>query len=195
MNTPSHFLLHLGIRKFFRSKYDIYISKSFVLWAIAPDVGLYICVLVYTMYAHFFLWYEMSVVFKTMFDDLYFNNPVWIFAYNFLHSIFLLILFLLISWYIKHFINQRIWIICIWFFIACLLHSAIDIVTHQDDGPRIFYPLSLYQFQSPISYWNPLYYWGIVSKIEFVCDILLMWYLLYSPIKNKIIWQKNTKIL
>jgi CDP-diacylglycerol pyrophosphatase len=55
MNTPSHFLLHLGIRKFVSKKYNINISKSFVLGAIAPDVGLYVCVLFYSIYAHFFL--------------------------------------------------------------------------------------------------------------------------------------------
>ncbi len=186
MNTPSHFLLHLGIKKYFWNKF--FISKSFIFWSIAPDIWLYLCVFFYSIYWHYYLWNDMSLVFNTMFEQFYFTNTIWIFAYNFLHSLFLLIIFLFISWWIKNYYNQRIWIICIWFIVWCLLHSLIDISMHHNDGPRIFYPLSQYTFHSPISYWDPRYYWNIVWKIELLWDLFLLLYLIYSPIKHKIKW-------
>jgi len=38
MNTPSHILLHFGIKKYYKSTKNITIPKSFVFGAVAPDI-------------------------------------------------------------------------------------------------------------------------------------------------------------
>ncbi len=43
--------------------------------------------------------------------------------------------------------------------ISCLLHSMIDVATHFDDGPVLFWPLDWStRFASPVSYWDDDHY-------------------------------------
>ena len=64
-----------------------------------------------------------------------------------------------------------------WFFISCLCHSLVDIVTHFDDGPVLFFPFDFsYRFSSPVSYWDPAHYGRQFMVFEVVLDlVLLVW--------------------
>jgi hypothetical protein len=53
-----------------------------------------------------------------------------------------------------------------------LLHIFFDLPLHHDDAHRHFLPLSEWRFESPVSYWNPLYYGNIVIRLELVFVLL-----------------------
>jgi len=54
MNTPTHFLIHLSLKKFCKDKKQILISSGFLWGAIAPDVLLYFTTIIYSLYAKVF---------------------------------------------------------------------------------------------------------------------------------------------
>jgi len=189
MNTPSHLLLHWGIRKYLKDKKEISIPKSFVFWSIAPDIWLYFCVFLYIPISTYFFWNSLGYTFRHMFDTLYFYHPVWIFSYNVLHAPMMLFLFFLI---IKIFQNNlgKHYRILLWFIVWCILHSVFDIPLHHDDGPRIFYPFSDYMFSSPISYWDRDYYANYVSPVEICLSLSILLYILFTPFKKIFLWKK-----
>jgi len=189
MNTPSHIILHWGIQKYFKRTKDFTIPRSFVWWAIWPDIGLYLCVFLYIPISKYILWNSTEYTFRYMFDTLYFEHPLWIFAYNILHSPTALLLFFI---FIKTFQDYlgKYYKILSWFFLWCMLHSLFDIPLHHDDGPRIFYPFSEYVFSSPISYWDSAHYANYVFPVEFWFSILILWYIIFPKLYSKIIWKK-----
>jgi len=70
------------------------------------------------------------------------------------------------------------------FFIAgCFVHSFIDIYTHVDDGPLMFWPFDLEsRFTSRISHWDPSYGGEMVLLTEIcilICTISLIYYRQY----------------
>lgn len=189
MNTPSHFLFHAGIRKYFWDTKGFSIPKSFIFWAIAPDIGLYLCVFIYAIYSQYFLWNSLDVTFRYSFDILYFENSVWIFAYNFLHSPLMILVFFWISKIFQNYLGKY-YRLLFWFFIGCSLHTLFDIPLHHNDGPRIFYPLSDYIFHSPVSYWNTDYHAGYVIPLELSMCIIMILYIYIIPFTRKILWKK-----
>lgn len=178
MNTPSHIILHLGIRKYLEGK-KILIPKSFVFWALAPDIGLYLCVILYIPISKYLLWNSTEYTFMHMFDDLYFEHPLWIFAYNILHAPLMLFSIFCIIYLFRNNLRKYYKIIN-WLIIWCFIHTVFDIPLHHNDGPRIFYPFSDYRFMSPISYWDVNYYANYVIPFELWWCILIMCYLLYK---------------
>lgn len=49
---------------------------------------------------------------------------------------------------------------------AALLHIGLDLPLHHDDGRAHFWPLTNWVFVSPVSYWDPAHYGGILTPIE-----------------------------
>jgi membrane-bound metal-dependent hydrolase YbcI (DUF457 family) len=111
---------------------------------------------------------------------LYFHNPFWIASHNLLHSPILLLLLLSLLWRSRRNIGSPSrWFF--WFLLACLLHSVVDIFTHADDGPLLFFPLEwTIRFHSPISYWDSQYYGNEFRIFERVLNVVLSIYL-FSP--------------
>ena len=48
--------------------------------------------------------------------------------------------------------------ILLWFLVGWLGHTVVDFLTHVDDTRPLFWPLSNWEWSSPVSYYNPLYY-------------------------------------
>ncbi len=182
MNTPSHIIFHIGIRKYLEWK-NIFIPKSFVFGALAPDIWLYLCVLLYIPISKFILWNSTEYTFRHMFDELYFEHPIWIFAYNILHAPLTLVLFLWAVYLLQNYLGKHYKILQ-WFILGCMLHSALDIPLHHNDGPRIFYPFSDYRFMSPVSYWDTNYYANYIIPLELWWCLLIIIYLLYKKYKT-----------
>ena len=66
----------------------------------------------------------------------------------------------------------------LWFALGCGLHSCVDILTHYDDGPLLFFPFNWrYRFASPISYWDPRHYANIIAPLEHLMDLFFIGYL------------------
>jgi hypothetical protein len=86
-----------------------------------------------------------------MFEKLYFSDPGWISAHHLFHAPFLLAAYTLILYPLR---KHRVAYWLLWFVAGCSLHSLVDILTHYDDGPLVFFPLNwTYRFHS-ISYWE-----------------------------------------
>ena len=77
-----------------------------------------------------------------------------------------------------------------WFFAGMALHVFGDLPLHHgDDAHRHFFPLLCWKFYSPVSYWDPDHYGGIVSAIEaalvFIGSILLMFR--YESLRHRVL--------
>ena len=70
-----------------------------------------------------------------------------------------------------------------WFLAACLLHSFVDVLTHVDDGPLLFFPFEwTIRFESPVSYWDSRHYGTQFAVFELTLDVLLIAYLCLPPL-------------
>src|SRR4028118_186544 len=178
MNTPSHFLMTAALDKSL-PRVPI-VKNAFLLGSIAPDLPLWILSISSISYYHFIEGWSLTDTFNFVFSELYFHNPFWIASHNFLHSPILLLLGLSFVWRSRRNLGSPSrWFF--WFLLACLFHTVVDIVTHADDGPLLFFPLEwTIRFHSPISYWDPRYHGREFQIFERLLNIVLLVYLL-SP--------------
>jgi hypothetical protein len=86
-------------------------------------------------------------------------DPGWQASFDLGHSLPLIALGFALAW-LAH--SER----AMAFFGGMALHVPEDLFTHHDDGHRHFYPLSDWQFSSPISYWDPNHHGRIAAPIE-----------------------------
>lgn len=175
MNTPSHFLMTAALEK---ACPRLQIAKgAFLLGAVAPDLPLWIISLISMLYYHLILGWKTSEAFRFIFRELYFHNPIWIISHNFLHAPVLLLIGFTWVWSTRrHPDFPSRWLL--WFLLACLLHTLVDIFTHANDGPLIFFPLEwTIRFQSPVSYWDPRHYGQEFGLFELALDSGLLIYL------------------
>lgn len=182
MQTPSHLLINASLRKGFK----IVAPRSAIfLGAIMPDIPLGILSIGTLLYYRLVLKTNNMSIMSTMFDNYYFNNPWWIASHNMLHSPTLLLIILAVLWRWRSQVGTRLhW--AFWFFSSCLMHTAVDIPTHVDDGPVLFFPFDWHtRFHSAVSYWDRRYYGEQFAIFEAALDLTLLVYLL-----GPIIWRR-----
>ncbi len=156
--------------------------KWFAIGGFAPDVGLYL--LTAGAAAYFPLVRDMSFreSMEYAFNTLFFEDPVWIAVQNTLHSPVVLA-GLLAAGKVKK--SSRLMA----FAAGCLLHTAMDIPVHHNDGPLVFFPFDWsYRFDSPVSYYDRDHYGQIVAPIDLAITVLGGAYLIRERIKNKRFW-------
>lgn len=174
MNTPSHFLMTAAIAKVL-PQIPIH-RKAFLIGSVAPDLALWLLTAGGIVYYHLILGWELPETFQLMFRELYFHNPFWIALHNLLHAPLLLMAGIVVVWSKRNH-SQSIQHWLFWFFVACLFHSVVDILTHANDGPLLLFPLNWsIRFQSPLSYWDPRYHGREFSRFELGLDVLLLFY-------------------
>ncbi|MDY6941218.1 MAG: metal-dependent hydrolase [Cyanobacteriota bacterium] len=175
MNTPSHFLMTATFKKAF-PRIEI-VKSAFLLGSIAPDIPLYLLSIGGILYYHSFRGWSLAETFRLMFDELYFHDPFWIASHNLLHSPLTLLSALGLLWrFRRRTAARKSW--WFWFFCACAFHSLVDILTHVDDGPLLFFPLDwTTRWQSPVSYWDPRHYGREFARFEGSLDAILTIYL------------------
>ncbi|MBW4647862.1 MAG: metal-dependent hydrolase [Kastovskya adunca ATA6-11-RM4] len=183
MNTPSHFLMTAALDKAF-PRIPI-VKSAFLFGSVAPDLPLWLLSIGSLIYYHYILGWSVADTTDLMFTQLYFHNPFWIAAHNFLHSPVLLLLAIGFLWRSRCNINSpERWLF--WFCVACLLHTSVDILTHVDDGPLLFFPFEwTIRFRSWFSYWDEQYYGREVGLFELVMDGVLLIYLSH-PLRRRI---------
>ncbi|NOK85494.1 MAG: hypothetical protein GFH27_549349n64 [Chloroflexi bacterium AL-W] len=176
MNTPSHLIINAALRKGFRRKVNI--PRSAFLWgAVAPDLPLYLLSIGGFVYYRYVQGMETRDTFNYMFDTLFFKDPFWIATHNFFHSPTILLLMMVVLWRFRGTLGSPLrWIF--WFAVGCLIHTAIDIPTHVNDGPLLFFPFEwTIRYTAPISYWDGQYYGTQFAVFEMALNILLLGYL------------------
>jgi hypothetical protein len=147
MNTPAHILIGWAA---FARRGDRGLALAAIAGALMPDASLY--VLAGT--SIFLLGIPAGVVF----DDLYFS-PQWQAVFAVDNSFIVWGLLLAVAAYFK---SRPAMVLCG----AALLHLALDLPLHHDDGRAHFWPLSDWIFESPLSYWDHRHHAGIVAPIE-----------------------------
>ncbi len=177
MNTlPTHLVINAAIEKKYGEKSGI--VKSAFLWgSVAPDIPLGLLSLGYVIYNRYISAQPVSGMMNSAFDNLYFNNPFWIASHNFLHSPTALLIYAILLWRYKDQPNTRghWWL---WFVFGNMVHSVIDILTHFNDGPVLFFPFDWHtRFQSPISYWDRSHYASQFFWVELGINVVLLGYL------------------
>ncbi len=175
MNTPTHFLMTAVLRKAL-PQWEM-TSSAVLLGSVAPDIPLYGLSLGGLFYFHRILGWSLADAAKHIFDTLYFEDPIWIGLHNFLHSPLSLLILLGVSQVVR--LRSPQWGTWMrWFVLACMLHSVVDIFTHHDDGPLLFWPLNWQmRFQSPVSYWDHRHFGSEVARLELTLVIVLLCYL------------------
>ena len=147
MNTPTHLIMAAVL---FAKPEQRKVTKAALLGGFVPDFSLYFM----------FFWHQFIIrtPTKTIFDELYFSD-YWqkIFAIDnsfIVWGILLgLALFLTSGWMIA-------------MSGAALVHLLCDFPLHVDDARAHFWPLTMWKFQSPISYWDINHHGSIVSTLE-----------------------------
>ena len=177
MNTvPTHLIINAAINKKYGSKFNI-IRSAFLWGSVAPDIPLMVLSIGYFIFTRFFTAQSVSAGMSNAYDNLYFNDPLWIISHNFLHSPTLLIIFALLLWRFQNQSNLRgkWWLSFVY---GNMIHSFVDILTHHDDGPLLFFPFDWQtRFHSPISYWDTKHFASQVFWVEVGINILLAGYL------------------
>lgn len=178
MNTPSHLIINAALRKSATARGGLPIPRSaFLLGAVLPDIPLFILWLGAYGYYRYALANPAITLMDPTFDQLYFTNPFWIAAHNLLHAPLLLLAVMGALWRARSLPETRggWWF---WFAAGCLVHTALDIPTHQSDGPLLFFPLEWsVRFQSPLSYWDPRFFGREFAVVELLLDLVLLLYL------------------
>ena len=175
MNTPSHLIINAALVKKANRK-DVPRS-AFLLGSVLPDVPLALLSIGFILYQRFTAGPCGQGVCDAAYDNLYFTNPWWITAHNFLHSPTALLIYFVVLWRYRQQSGTRgHWLL--WFVLGCLVHATIDIATHATDGPVLFWPFDWFtRFHSPISYYDPAYFGRQFAVFERALDVVLLGYL------------------
>ena len=184
MNTPTHFLMTAVLRKTLPERLEIPRSAA-LLGSVAPDLPLFGLSFGGIWYFSQQPGWSRHDAARHVFGNLYFNDPLWIGLHNLFHSPLSLLLMLGTTWLIRERLPAFArW--CHWFLLACLFHSAIDIPTHFDDGPLLFWPVDwTTRFQSPVSYWDPAHYGRPFFVFEVALVVALCVFLLVGWIRKR----------
>lgn len=181
MNTiPTHLVINAAIEKKFGAKFKL--AKSAFLWgSVLPDLPFGLLSWGTLEYYRFVLQQDTSGVMENIIHYSYFNNPWWIASHNLLHSPTALVIYAVLLWRFVDKVNTHgHWWLS--FVFGCMVHSVIDILTHYNDGPVLFFPFDWHtRFYSPISYWDKAHYAGQFFWVELGINILLLGYL-FLPI-------------
>lgn len=140
-------------------------AKWFVIGGFAPDVGLYVLTAGAAIFYPLARDMSLGDAMQYAFDDLFFNNPVWLAVQNTLHSPVVLTALAAAGKF-----SQRPRLLS--FALGCLLHTAMDIPVHHNDGPLVFFPFDWStRINSPVSYYDADHYGRIVAPIDLAITV------------------------
>jgi membrane-bound metal-dependent hydrolase YbcI (DUF457 family) len=180
VNTPSHFIIHAAIAK--RANNAKLIKSAFLWGAVAPDIPLTTLAILSPLYFRSQgMGFEESMPY--IFDTLYFSNPWWIWAHHLFHGPLLLSLYAAVLYPLRKY-PSAYWLL--WFVAGCALHSLIDILTHYDDGPLVFFPLNWTFRVHSISYWDREHGGAWFGWFEVALDLFLLGYLILPWLVKKV---------
>ena len=159
MHTPAHLVFNLAVLG--RSGAAVYLVPVFA-GALLPDLPM-------------FIFYAVErFIFETpnqiIWREAYFE-PGWQYFIDYFNSIPIIAVVLSVAlWFKSRFVS----LLCL----SMLLHIALDLPVHHDDGHRHFLPFSQWRFESPVSYWDLGHFGRIMSWLEalglFVCCFFLV---------------------
>lgn len=93
---------------------------------------------------------------EALLDAIYFTGPFGATG-SALHSVIPVVL-LLIVYRVLGLGRRDTRRILLWFLLGWFGHTVADFLTHVDDTRPFFWPIADWEWSSPVSYYNPLYY-------------------------------------
>ena len=131
-----------------------------------------------------FLWEGWdSMHSEEMLDAIYFTGPFGATG-SALHSVvpvaLLLVLYRALG--LRRRDRRRI---LLWFLLGWFGHTIADFLTHVDDTRPLFWPISGWEWSSPVSYYNPLYYGREFFAISHGLMLLIVLWLLLKRIMGR----------
>ena len=180
MQTYTHFLMTAVLNTSLKARKVAVDSKMLLLGSVLPDFPLILLSGVTWLY---YGWINPVMgdarmqmqggLFRLM-DIFYFTDPVWIASISLFQSPLMLLAFSALGWW-AYKRGYQWGLPLLWLMVGCSLHSFVDILTHHDDGPVLFFPFNWeYRFPSPISYWDRRHYAEIVSPLEHLFDLAVL---------------------
>ena len=133
-----------------------------VLGALIPDIPIYLF--------YFYQKIYLGVSERLIWSDIYFR-PSWQNFFDTFHSFPIA----LAGGIFAYKFGRIRWVL---FFVSMFLHSLCDLPLHNDDAHRHFFPITDYRYFSPVSYWDPIHFGGLVSIIEpllMLCLSVIIW--------------------
>lgn len=154
MNTPTHLLV--GVAAFAKPD-DKAVSLAALAGALMPDASLYVM----------FFWHQFVIGTPpdVIFGQLYYSD-YWQLIFAIDNS------FLLWGGTLLAGIALR-WQVLIAFAGAGFLHLLCDFPLHHDDARPHFWPVTMWKFESPISYWDPAHYGRVAAALEALFVVFL----------------------
>ncbi len=147
MTTPAHAVVNLLVLG--RQKTPK-LQGAIIAGAIIPDVPMFLF--------YFFEKVVQGTPEWTIWTHTYFEQR-WQTFFDLFNSLPLIGLGLLVTISLKY----RGWSVLL---ISMALHAVCDLLLHHDDAHRHFFLLSDWRFRSPVSYWDPNHFGGIVAPLE-----------------------------
>jgi membrane-bound metal-dependent hydrolase YbcI (DUF457 family) len=187
MQTYTHLIMTAAAYRGLKDIKTAVPSKAFLWGAVLPDLPLVLLTIGYFIFRRYDPLLSQEFIFGPTYDALYFTNPWWIVGHNLLHAPPMVGLYALVGY-----LGQRRGYgwgrPLLWFAAGCGLHSFVDILTHVNDGPLLFFPFEWQtRFESPVSYWDPTYGGRVFTLFEHGLNLVLLGYLGLSW------WTKNEK--
>lgn len=75
--------------------------------------------------------------------------------------------------------------ILLWFLLGWAGHTVADFLTHVYDARPLFWPLSGWEWSSPVSYYNPRYYGREFAALEHASILAIMAALLWCRLRGR----------
>ena len=175
MRTLSHLLVTAGLGDRLQGRGAPVHLKAFLAGSVLPDLALALLTVGYVI-VNTGARLRGAEGLMDSYHALYFNNPLWIVSHNLFHAPFVTAVLFLVGVLAER--RGLRWGPALrWLALGLALHSAVDILTHHDDGPLIFFPFDWrYRFPSPVSYWDRAYYGGMFTVFEYGLDLLVVAY-------------------
>lgn len=162
-------------------------TRALLLGSVLPDLALFALTAWFIVYYRFMAPQGLSndSVFGTLYDELFFHDPIWIVGHNFFHAPLILVA-LATAGYMGARHGQRWGWPLVWLMVGCGLHTVIDIFTHHNDGPLLLFPFDWQmRFSAPVSYWDVRYGARIVAPLEHAMDVAIIAYLVWTWLKAR----------
>ena len=159
MNTPTHLIFAAAV---FAKPEQRKVTIAALLGGFIPDLSLYLMI--------FWHQFVLGTPTNVIFGQLYFS-PYWqqVFAIDNSFILWGLALIAALIW--------KNWLSIV-FCASAFAHLLMDFPLHNDDARAHFWPLTMWKFESPVSYWDSNHHGNIVAVLEIllVCVLLgILW--------------------
>ena len=120
---------------------------------------------------------------EKLLDAIYFNGPFGGTA-SVLHSAVPVVALLVLYRVLKLRRRDRRRFL-LWFLLGWLGHTIADFLTHVDDTRPLLWPISDWEWSSPVSYYNPLYYGREFFAVSHGLILLVVSWLLLKRVVSR----------